>query len=68
MKLLIAEDDLTSLTMLAAITGKWGYELVAVENDEAAWQVLQEPDAPSLLLIDWEMPRFDGLSLCRRIR
>ena len=68
MKLLIAEDDLTSLTMLAAITGKWGYEPVAVENGEAAWQALQEPDAPSLLLIDWEMPKLDGLSLCHRIR
>ena len=68
MKLLIADDDLTSRTMLAAISKKWGYESIVVEDGEFAWQVLQESDAPSLLLIDWEMPRLDGLGLCQRIR
>ena len=68
MKLLIAEDDLTSRTMLATVTRKWGYEPVAVEDGEAAWQVLQEPDSPRLLLIDREMPQLDGLGLCQRIR
>ena len=68
MKLLIADDDLTSRTMLAAITRKWGYESIVAEDGELAWQVLQEPDAPSLLLIDWEMPELDGLGLCQRIR
>ena len=68
MKLLIADDSLTSRTILAAITLKWGYESIVVEDGELAWQALQEPDAPSLLLIDWEMPKLDGLGLCRRIR
>ena len=68
MKLLIADDSLTSRTILAAITQKWGYESIVVEDGELAWQVLQEPDAPSLLLIDWEMPNLDGLGLCQRIR
>ena len=68
MKLLIAEDDLTSRTMLTAVTRKWGYEPIAVEDGEATWQVLQENDAPRLLLIDWEMPKLDGLALCQRIR
>ena len=68
MKLLIADDDLTSRTMLAAVTRKWGYESIAVEDGEVAWQVLQESNAPLLLLIDWEMPKLDGLGLCQRIR
>jgi CheY-like chemotaxis protein len=68
MKLLIADDDLTSRIMLAAITKKWGYEPMVAEDGEQAWQVLQESDAPSLLLIDWEMPKLDGLGLCQRIR
>lgn len=68
MKLLIADDDLTSRAMLAAVSRKWGYEPISVEDGEEAWQILQEPDAPLLLLIDWEMPRLDGLGLCRRIR
>lgn len=69
MKLLIADDDLTSRAMLAAITSKWGYQPILAEDGEAAWELLQTPDeAPLLMLIDWEMPRLDGLGLCQRIR
>lgn len=46
MKLLIAEDDLTSRTMLVAVTANWGYEPVAVADGEAAWQVMQGDDPP----------------------
>ncbi len=68
MKLLIADDDLTSRAMLAAVTKKWGYETIVAEDGEVAWQCLQQPEAPLLLLIDWEMPNLDGLGLCQRIR
>jgi len=36
MKLLIADDDLTSRTILAAVTRKWGYESIAVADGELA--------------------------------
>lgn len=68
MKLLIAEDDLTSRTMLVAVASIWGYDPVAAEDGEAAWELIQEADAPMLLLIDWVMPRLTGLELCQRIR
>ncbi|MCK5715492.1 MAG: response regulator, partial [Nitrosomonadaceae bacterium] len=68
MKLLIADDDLTSRTLLESLALKWGYTPVLVEDGEAAWQVLQQENPPRLLLIDWEMPRLNGLSLCQRIR
>ncbi|MCZ6888370.1 MAG: diguanylate cyclase [Gammaproteobacteria bacterium] len=68
MKLLIAEDDRTYRVMLDAVTRRWGYEPVVVNDGEAAWEALQENDPPRLLLLDWMMPRLDGLDLCRRIR
>jgi len=68
MKLLIADDSLTSRTVLEHVTRKWGYDPIVAEDGEEAWQKLQEPDAPLLMLIDWEMPRLDGLDLCVRIR
>ncbi len=68
MKLLIAEDDLTSRTMLAVIVQNWGFEPIMVEDGEAAWQVMQGAEPPRLLLIDWEMPQLDGLALCQRVR
>jgi diguanylate cyclase (GGDEF)-like protein len=68
MKLLIAEDDMTSRVLLENLTRKWGWQPVVVEDGEAAWEVLQQDTAPRLLLIDWEMPRLNGLALCQRIR
>jgi len=68
MRLLIAEDDLASRIMLEGLARSWGYDVIAVEDGEAAWQVLQEDDPPRLLLLDWMMPRLDGLSLCFRLR
>ncbi len=68
MKILVAEDDLTSCTILAAILGKWGYEPIAVNNGTDAWEIMQKSDAPSLAILDWEMPGMDGLAVCRKIR
>lgn len=68
MKLLIADDDITSRTILDAVSRKWGYEPVLAEDGEAAWEILQQEDAPRLLLLDWMMPKLDGLQLCKRIR
>jgi CheY-like chemotaxis protein len=29
---------------------------------------MQQPDAPSLAILDWMMPELDGIDVCRRIR
>jgi two-component system cell cycle response regulator len=68
LKILIAEDDLTSRLILAAVTKKWGYTPITVEDGEAAWEVMQDADPPLLLLIDWGMPKLDGITLCKKIR
>jgi two-component system cell cycle response regulator len=68
MKILIAEDDLTSRMILVAIVSEWGYEPLAVEDGAQALSVLQKDDAPRLLLLDWEMPEINGLALCKKIR
>jgi len=68
MKLLIAEDDSTSRMMLMAVAKKWGYDVTAVADGQAAWEVMQEKDAPRLILIDWEMPRMNGIEFCEKTR
>ena len=68
MKVLIAEDDLTSRRMLEAMLGKWGYEVVTACDGKEAWQALQTENAPQLVITDWMMPEMDGLTLCRKIR
>jgi diguanylate cyclase (GGDEF)-like protein len=68
MKVLIAEDDLTSRTILTAILKKWGHDPIITEDGNAAWDALQQPDAPKLVLLDWNMPGMDGLEICQRLR
>jgi two-component system chemotaxis response regulator CheY len=67
-KVLIAEDDPVSRRLLEAFLGKWGYDVVVTSDGSEAWEVLQRPEAPSLVISDWMMPNVDGLELCRKIR
>jgi diguanylate cyclase (GGDEF)-like protein len=66
--ILVAEDDLTARTILVGVLKKWGYDPVAVKDGQAAWDALQQPDSPRLLILDWMMPEMDGLEVIRRAR
>ena len=68
MQILIADDDLTSRTILGSLFKKWGYDLLIVNDAQDAWQVLLQPDAPTLLVLDWMMPGMDGVELIQRVR
>ncbi len=68
MKILLAEDDFTSRSMLSAILKKWGYDPVVSEDGNSAWDELQRPEAPRLVLLDWDMPGLEGVEVCRRLR
>ena len=68
MKILIAEDDLTSRTVLTAVLKKQGHEVVATVNGAEAWKAMQQPDAPRLAILDWMMSEMDGLEVVRRVR
>ena len=68
MKILIAEDDPVSRRLLEVFLRKWGYDVVVTCDGSEAWDVLQRPDAPNMVISDWMMPNVDGLDLCRKIR
>ena len=68
MRILIAEDDPVSHLLLLTHLRKWGHEPVSTTDGVAAWEVLQQPDAPGLAILDWMMPGMDGLEICRRAR
>ena len=68
MKVLIAEDDVTSRMMLKAVLTKWGYEVVETSDGDEAWRVLQRKDAPRLAILDWVMPGISGDEICRKVR
>ena len=68
MRILIADDDLTSRVILRAVLEKNGDEVVATCNGAEAWETMQQPDAPRLVILDWLMPGPDGVEVCRRVR
>jgi putative two-component system response regulator len=68
MKILIADDNLFYRRMLEATLVEWKYEVLAVNNGEEAWRVLQQFDAPQVAILDWVMPGMDGLEVCRHVR
>lgn len=68
MQILIAEDDMVSRRVLEVTLGQLGYDVIACTDGQAAWETLQQPNAPQLAILDWMMPRLDGLEICRRVR
>ncbi len=68
MKILIAEDEKITRTMLARKLNNWGYEVVSAPDGNGAWEILQQKDAPNLIILDWMMPGMDGVEICRRLK
>lgn len=67
-RVLVADDDVFSASVLEALLVGAGHECVRVADGREAWAVLQSPEAPRIAFLDWMMPEVDGLELCRRIR
>jgi len=68
MKVLIADDDPLSLLYLQDALQDWGYEVLTATDGIRACEILQQPDAPMLAVIDWMMPGMDGIDVCRQVR
>jgi two-component system NtrC family sensor kinase len=68
MNVLLADDDPTMRLLLSRMLEQGGHTVCAAAADgEEAWEAyIAEP--PPMLILDWEMPKMDGLELCRRIR
>jgi len=68
MKILIAEDDLTSRTILSSMVKKWDFDPIEVDDGKKALLELEKEDGPKLALLDWSMPEMDGLEVIQHIR
>ncbi len=68
MKILIAEDDPVSRRLLEATLVKWGYEVIVTCDGAEALESLQQEGAPKLAILDWMMPKMDGVIVCESIR
>jgi len=67
MKIMIVDDDVTTLSLLEKSMTKWGYSIVKAENGKLAIEQLQASNI-DMIVSDWLMPEMDGLTLCEKVR
>jgi diguanylate cyclase (GGDEF)-like protein len=68
MKILLADDEPIARTMLEHWLVGWGYQVTLARDGEAALQALKDDQELRLLIVDWVMPKKDGIEVCKAIR
>lgn len=67
MRVLIADDDEVSRTLLGGVVRRLGHECAIAEDGLSAWQMFPAL-RPEVLITDWRMPGMDGNQLVSRVR
>ena len=67
MRILVAEDDRVTATLLTSLLHPWGYDVVVAHDGPAAVATFENNPTVQLVLLDWMLPGIDGPEVCRRI-
>ncbi len=68
MKVLVADDSKAERMLVSHMVSSWGFEtLLAEDGAVAVGRFLRDPTI-GLAIIDWEMPKIDGLQVVERIK
>ncbi|MDR1292902.1 MAG: response regulator, partial [Clostridiales Family XIII bacterium] len=66
-RILIVEDDRTIREELKTLLERYGYTVAATDDfRDVVGQALDEK--PHLILLDINLPRYDGFHICRELR
>lgn len=68
MKILLVEDSRIEQLKISRFLADWRLEFVAVASGTEAVTMLEGPNPPHMVLLDWMLPDLDGIEVCRRIR
>ena len=66
-KVMIVDDDPLILNILRGLLERWELEVIALQDPQQFWQVL-ESTSPDLLILDLIMPDCNGMDLCQSMR
>jgi len=66
-KVLVADDEPDVLLLLTRTLRFENFDLISASDGEAAL-LLARMEFPDLILLDWQMPRLDGLAVSRTLR
>ena len=67
MRVLVVEDDLALSDVVSFTLRRAGYEVTAAHDGLAAVEAFEQV-SPDLILLDLNLPRLDGLGVCRQVR
>jgi len=67
MRVLVVEDDLALSDVVSFTLRRAGYEVTAAYDGLAAVEAFEQV-LPDLILLDLNLPRLDGLGVCRKVR
>jgi diguanylate cyclase (GGDEF)-like protein len=68
MQTLVVDDSAVYRKLIGDHLRSWDFGVTLAETGSEAWRILQQPDAPKLVLLDWVLPDLEGIELCQRIR
>lgn len=68
MKLLIVDDSKSMRSFLHHLVGKLRFDVLEARDGCEALEVLKKHPEVELALVDWEMPRMNGLEFIKAIR
>ena len=68
MQALVVDDSAVYRKLIGDHLRSWDFGVTLAETGSEAWQILEQKDAPKLVLLDWVLPDLEGIDLCRRIR
>jgi CheY-like chemotaxis protein len=68
LRVLVADDEPVSRTVVGAMLKKAGYNISFANDGDQAWQILKAPNPPQIALLDWEMPGLAGPEVVELIR
>lgn len=67
MKIMLVEDDRTIAQMLDETLRKWGFETAVAEDFDQILSLFSQEN-PHLVLMDINLPSFDGFHWCQKLR
>jgi diguanylate cyclase (GGDEF)-like protein len=68
MQILVVDDSAVYRKLIGDHLRCWEFDFTLAETGAEAWRVLEQPEAPKLVLLDWVLPDLEGIDLCQRIR
>jgi CheY-like chemotaxis protein len=67
MNVLVVEDDPVARAVIRKSLEVLGHQVTEARDGEEGWTAWQA-GRPRVIVSDWQMPKLDGLRLCRRLR